>query len=203
MKLNDLNLVIPDGPGGSPHTTIQSAIEAALTAPNSAVWIRADYIGEDTYTNPHNVQIFDNRVRGVVNTILQGLLADLPQLIVGQSYFATDVNILYIGTANGNSPTTALPLTGLAANTPPDAPAGMLYFATDTNQLYVALGQGVVLVVPPIHTGPLADIGVLVAGAFYLTTDTNSLYIGTTGGNVLVGPSPGSGLPPFIDCGTF
>ena len=55
--------------------------------------------------------------------------------------------------------------------------------------LYVALGQGSTLVVPPIHSGTLAQIGSLVPGAFYLTSDTNQLFIGAVGGgNVLIGP---------------
>ena len=120
----------------------------------------------------------------------QGLLANLPTLAVGALYFAQDVQIMYVGTAGGNAPTTALPLVGLAADVPTDAPAGFLYFATDTNVLYVALGQGSKLVVPPIVSGTFAEIPVLVEGAFYLTTDTNALYIGTTIGNVLVGPTP-------------
>ena len=122
----------------------------------------------------------------------QGLLVNLPtSLPVGAFYFATDVQILYVGTADGNAPTTALPLSGPAADVPTDAPAGFLYFATDTSVLYVALGQGSTLVVPPIHSGTLAQIGSLVHGSFYLTTDTQSLYIGTaSAGNILVGPTP-------------
>ena len=120
----------------------------------------------------------------------QGVLADLPaRLPVGTFYFATDVQILYVGTVDGNAPTTALPLSGPAADVPTDAPAGFLYFATDTSVLYVALGQGSTLVVPPIHSGTLAEIGSLVPGAFYLTSDTNQLFIGAVGGgNVLIGP---------------
>jgi hypothetical protein len=165
MKFNDLDLIIPDGPYCAPHTTIQSAIDAALVAPNAAVWIRADYPGTDTYTNPNNVQIFDNRVKGAIDPILQGLLADLPILEVGQSYFATDVQILYIGTSQGNAPTTALPLTGPTSGLPPDAPAGFLYFATDTIY-FIAFGQGTISCASNAYRQSFAEIGVLVTGQF-------------------------------------
>src|SRR5208282_1329254 len=131
---------------------------------------------------------------------LQGPLSALPVLGIGNLYFANDVNILYIGTASGNSPTTALPLAGPAADIPEDSPAGLLYFATDTNVLYVALGQGNIRVSPVLATGTLSKLPMaLNIGTFYLATDVNSLYIGTPTGNLEVGPS----LPDDIDMGTF
>jgi len=120
----------------------------------------------------------------------QGLLADIPPLALGQTYFATDVNILYVGTEFGNAPTTALPLFGLQADIPFDLPIGILYFATDTNVLFVSTGPGNVRVVPALLIGTLADIPTLNTGIFYLTSDSDELYIGTSGGNVAVGPSP-------------
>jgi hypothetical protein len=55
-------------PGGSPHTLIQSAVDAAAklkgTVKSGAVWIPADYIGSDTYTNVNNVPVFDMRGSG-------------------------------------------------------------------------------------------------------------------------------------------
>jgi hypothetical protein len=128
--------------------------------------------------------------------VQQGLLANLPsRLPVGTIYFATDVNILYVGTVDGNAPTTALPLFGLQEDIPQDLPIGILYFATDTNVLFVSTGPGNVVVVPAMQTGTLAQIPALPTGIFYLTTDTNSLYVGTAGGNLLVGPRTGATGP--------
>lgn len=72
MEIPTINLFIPDGPGGSPHTTIQSAVDAAHQSPGGSVWIPASYIGTDSYTNSNNVPIFDMRGTGSVSFASSG-----------------------------------------------------------------------------------------------------------------------------------
>lgn len=133
-------------------------------------------------------------------TVTQGLFANLPVLTFGQQYFATDTNVLYIGTAGGNAPTTALPLFGLEANIPADLPVGILYYATDTNTLFVSTGPGSTMVVPVMASGLEANIPALRPTVFYLASDTRKLFVGTDTGNLLVGP--GAVQSP-LDLGTF
>lgn len=142
--------------------------------------------GELDWTVNNNAKLLDDAL-----ILLQGLLAELPILGVGQGFYAKDVNILYVGTPNGNAPTTALPLIGLAKDVPINAPLGTLYYATDTKVMYICLDGNTRLLIPPMNQGTFAAMPALAVGAAYLTTDTNAVYIGTAAGNVLLGPSVG------------
>lgn len=121
-----------------------------------------------TIVGTDGVSIFYNNEQGLQAVPLSGgsatqsgLLANLPaRLPVGATYLAMDVSILFVGTANGNQPCTALPLAGPAADIPTNSPVGFLYFATDTQVLYVALpvGQGNIRVVP---IAPIVGVAVM------------------------------------------
>ena len=66
MYVEDLHVIKPSSSG--PYTTIQAAINAAVTAnPPAAVFITPEYSGTDTYTNASGVTIIDLR-QGSVNT---------------------------------------------------------------------------------------------------------------------------------------
>lgn len=69
MYVEDLRIIKPSTYG--PYTTIQAAIQAALTSvPPSAVMITPEYAGTDTYTNASGVTIIDLR-QGATNTGIQ------------------------------------------------------------------------------------------------------------------------------------
>src|SRR5260370_14110875 len=62
MEVTPLSLIVPSGtPGTGPN--LQAAVNQAV-ASKAAVWIRADYAGSDTYTNPNSVPVFDMRGAG-------------------------------------------------------------------------------------------------------------------------------------------
>jgi len=61
MELTPLRLIIPDFYVGP---KLQAAINDAADSTKAAVWIPASYPGNDTYTNPSNVPVFDMRGTG-------------------------------------------------------------------------------------------------------------------------------------------
>lgn len=63
-EITPLNIIVPDfyvGPN------LQAAVNQAALSPKATVWIPANYPGNDTYTNPSNVPVFDMRGSGSVS----------------------------------------------------------------------------------------------------------------------------------------
>ena len=61
MEISPLNLIVPDFYNGP---NLQAAVNQAALTPKAAVWIPSNYPGNDTYTNPSTVPIFDMRGSG-------------------------------------------------------------------------------------------------------------------------------------------
>jgi hypothetical protein len=64
MEIPSLQLIVPDfyvGPN------LQAAVNQAASSSRFVVWIPASYPGNDTYTNPANVPVFDMRSTGNLN----------------------------------------------------------------------------------------------------------------------------------------
>lgn len=63
-EITPLNVIVPDfyvGPN------LQAAVNQAALSPKATVWIPANYPGNDTYTNPSSVPVFDMRGSGSVS----------------------------------------------------------------------------------------------------------------------------------------
>lgn len=105
MILNDLGLVIPT----EPHTTLQSAVNAAYVNPRYGVWIPAWYKGTDSYTNPHNVPVFDLRGSGsfsassspAINPTIVALAPSLPGAFIVAHGFGATPKVVVINMNSG------------------------------------------------------------------------------------------------------
>lgn len=165
-------------PGDSVNTTIQSAINAAAKNPRAGVWIKADYAGSDTYTNPSGVPVFDLRGTGTIS--LTATSAQARPTITGGTVL-TSGNFTLTGWGSGATITAihgsdaAHYFTITAGSSPSQSPTVKLTYADGA--------WGFAPVIDALCTtgsGAASDIGVSTLVASYTLTYLGDVLNGST-----------------------
>lgn len=175
MEIASLNLYIV---GAEPHTTIQSAVNAAARNPRGSVWIKADYAGTDSYTNPSAVPIYDNRGAGSITLSAPSTTSSQTRIIISGATALASGNFSTPSSNGWGTGATITAIHGSDAAHYYTITAGSSPSSLPTVQLTYADGAWSVAPIADIRmiggTGSFTDLGVATNTVSYTLT-----YFGT------------------------